>query len=517
MRLVVIALCCCAWLTAVDTGPHCTGDVLGEAWLPNLPRSAVRWNAGPYPVLVAQPWAKALVSKLQPMWSHMKIDSRQVLNALADSHHGRCTVSSTDDAEAPPLMQLDIGLRERPTSNAFIRLVQDHLPVATRLSNDGPPAWLSGTAEAVLFDQRPPLRSTLKPGPIRIPEPFLMPDSSVDLALAAKPEVIPKLVSLIDVPHDTLLQTGYGEQRIHFTLEPFGLREHSEQDLAPERVAMLSNLQLPVVKRSLFDALPADTLFAIVTGSDSATTTELFAALKTDDGKEFDTLNAALDRIGLPDCCTLARALDGDVVVWVEPGSPFPIASLTADMNEATGRKILESLHTHAGLTLTDDGSVTGMASLVTLNARWRDGVLAMTTDPLGLDAALGRRGGFTEHPEVQAALAEIAKDAQFAAVSRSAPSWEALGRLSLLGLTALKLPGIHSMPHDLAVAARFGFLSYTVRDGVIILDAGGLFGGPITWIGLIGTGTFSYWCSFMERAQPPEAVEADADDVELK
>ena len=235
------------------------------------------------------------------------------------------------------------------------------------------------------------------------------------------------------------------------------------------------------------------------------------------DDQALAQIDSALDHLDLPDCRTLASAFDGDVVLWVEPGSPFPVASITAEMKEDAARSILAALHTHLGLTLADDGSVTGMASLMTFNARWHDGVFALTTDPLGLDAALGRRGGFTDHPEVRAALAEIAVDAQFAAISRSRPSWEALGRLSLLSLGQLKLPGINTMPRDLATAARFGFISYAVRDGVIILDAGGLFGGPITWIGLIGTGTFSFWCSIMDRMHHDDPVEADADDAELK
>jgi len=516
MRFAMLIFSCCAALAAADDSPRCSGEVLGEVWLTKVPRSAERWNSGPYPALVAQPWAIALLSKLQPLWSHMHIDAQHVLDALADSDHGRLTLSAPgDDDDTSLLMLLDVALREPRTGKAFINLMQHHLPVATRLGEDGPTAWLSGVAEAVLLDQRFVLRSTPMPGPIHIPEPFIMPNGSADLALTVLPRLLPAVVALMGLPEETLKESDFGEQRIRFTLEPFGLREHSEQDLTPADIDLLKPLHLPVINRRLFTALPAATLFAIVTASDAATTAALMASLKASDDQTFVGLDQVLAQNGLPDCATLASALDGDVVLWVEPGSPFPIATLTANLDEASARKILEALRAQVGLTLTDDGSVTGLVSLLTLSARWRDGVFCLTTDPLGLDAALSRRGGFTDHPEVQAALAEIAEDAHFAAVSRSAPSWDTLGRLSLLGLTTLKIPGINTMPRDLAAVARFGFLSYTVRDGVIILDAGGLFGGPITWIGLLSSGAFSYWCSMMDGPFPDEAVEAEADDAE--
>jgi len=349
-----------------------------------------------------------------------------------------------------------------------------------------------------------------------IPELFSMPESTADFAFALMPEMIAPLFALTELPAEDFNELDYGEQRVQFTLEHFGIREHSEQDLLASDIELLKDLRLPVVNRSRFDELPAETLFAIVTGSNATTTAALLAAFAKDEEQTLTEIDAALERLGLPDIRTLAGALDGDMVAWVEPGSPFPIATITAAMNDVTAGKILDALHTHLGLTRADDGSVTGLASLITLHARWHDGVFAITSDPLGLEAALARRGGFTNHPAIRAALAEIAADAQFAAVSRSAPSWEAVGRLSLLGLTYLKLPAISSMPRDLAAAARFGFLSYAVRDGVIILDAGGLFGGPITWIGLIGTGAFSFWCSILDATPNDEAADLEADDADL-
>ena len=93
--------------------------------------------------------------------------------------------------------------------------------------------------------------------------------------------------------------------------------------------------------------------------------------------------------------------IDGDVLVWVQPGNPFPAVCCSVPMPQDAVAQLAAAF----------GGDVHGftfqVATQFAIQAGWRDGRIIATTDPAGI-SVIGDGGGFAHHPEVQKALADM-------------------------------------------------------------------------------------------------------------
>ncbi|MEK7411792.1 MAG: sigma-70 family RNA polymerase sigma factor [Planctomycetota bacterium] len=113
--------------------------------------------------------------------------------------------------------------------------------------------------------------------------------------------------------------------------------------------------------------------------------------------------NTVAARSPLEGCEQLLKRIDGTMLAWIEPGAPFPMVTVEADMTAADAAAVIDA----AGLSADADGIAMTMAGPVAVTIGWRNGHLIATTNPGGLDA-IDRRGGFTAHPEIQRSLAAM-------------------------------------------------------------------------------------------------------------
>ena len=97
------------------------------------------------------------------------------------------------------------------------------------------------------------------------------------------------------------------------------------------------------------------------------------------------------------------RRIDGTVVLWVEPGAPLPTVTLEADLPQAAAEALLAA----TTLPRAADGTLSTLIGMAQLTIGWQSGRLICTTVPGG-PAAIDRRGGFSDTPEVRRALAAM-------------------------------------------------------------------------------------------------------------
>ncbi|MBA3708687.1 MAG: hypothetical protein H0W83_07710, partial [Planctomycetes bacterium] len=130
-------------------------------------------------------------------------------------------------------------------------------------------------------------------------------------------------------------------------------------------------------------------------------------------------LTGLLTRLGaveLPDHLTI----DGDCLVYLRAGTPFPSLTLAVACDEADAREVVRAIAAATGTQLDDSGTCrTSISGLVPVQAAYRDGILIATTLSGGIDEHLSRTGGFDGNPEVGAALSQVPASAYAACVMR--------------------------------------------------------------------------------------------------
>ena len=195
---------------------------------------------------------------------------------------------------------------------------------------------------------------------------------------------------------------------ISFAITHEGL--HFVSTMLPKQRPGLEPDPQPVLDRTAFDRLPSDTLLAGAYALDPASSTrsEMLRTVianykmtstlspgtpaeQAQRGRLLDHLEAALMQI------------DGQIMVWVEPGAFLPVVTITADLPKAPS----DALITGIGLPVRDDGTLLTQVGMLTLTVGWSHGQLILTSSPDGLAVGADAHG-FTQQPEIRRALAAL-------------------------------------------------------------------------------------------------------------
>lgn len=445
-----------------------------KAWvlLHDGERSRARWATSPYATLMTTAWAASLSESLSAKLSERDIDAKSLLPIF--SHTRQC-------AFACSLIDDDLVLTLAGDSNldAWRSLLINADAIATRL--DGRQLWLSDDCEMLALEsgwlwRKTPLAQPLTIAPRSTTLAITAPES--DLECILEPGIIAALETLLDEPLNMDSDEG---QFISLTLAEIGLHERQIQRSGTASAALIRAAALdPIPHQRLLD-LPGDTLWAVASRLDSSL---LLDALMQEDGMDdFDRaqIDAGLVELGIPALSDCLPLLGNEIVLWCRAGAPWPIFEADLSCDRELADAIIAACRTHLNLSDVGDAGVEGVVGMVSLRLAWKDGHLRVSTDPFGLDQQ--QAGRFGDHAMVQAAVAHWHDDAFVIAASRSRESWLAIGGLAQLGLLGLGQTNFGTLAGDLAKAGRYGYCSARRDGGDIIVDAGGLFGGPIGWV----------------------------------
>jgi len=471
--------------TRLDASQYLPPDAVAVVRLHDVPRSLDRFAGTPYAPLLATAWGELGRGLLDHVLAKPGIDSARVLGSLRGVTAGIAVDPSR--LGMPGFADVGVALDTAGDDAPIRRLCGALFPVEAPLE-PGMHAWASGSGQVTRLGSRYVFRSVPVSGPMLAPRAegarltAAFPEHCVEAEL--HPAAFGRLLAALGQPG--MPGASAPTVSVAMRLDAIGVRERLVVPFPPGQAAALGGLVWPTAPRQALAGLPANTLSALVLRADPALTARGIAAMKLDGNPALARLDRLLDRHGLPTWVELATALDGDAIAWIEEGIPFPSASCAIGMKAAVAARVLATLQARVGMVINPDGSRTGIWGMIALHADYRAGRLLLSTNPAGLSAMSLRRGGFTAHPEIQAALAEIPTDALVAGVSRSGASWGAIGQLLMVPLSQLNVPELMSLPQDLRKAGRHGFLSYRLRDGHMMLDSGGLFGGPCCLYGVI-------------------------------
>jgi RNA polymerase sigma factor (sigma-70 family) len=189
------------------------------------------------------------------------------------------------------------------------------------------------------------------------------------------------------------------------------------------------------INRRLVDSLPHDTLaiwlrsctdytIDVKNWSDSMDMKAFAPA--TGEGAAGSVLKAiyagmsAIAHAGLPERVTL----NGDLLIYIRASSPLPSLTISAGMDSVQASLIIDALVNAFGGKRDANGLCTIGSSLFPVQAQWLDGNIVITTHFDGIAGHVQRSVGFTQHDDVQAALARIPHEAYAACVVRGGEAW---------------------------------------------------------------------------------------------
>lgn len=502
-----------------DATQYLPPDPVAVVRLHDLPRSAQRWDGSPYPALLATPWGASARAALDSVLADPAVagcDAAGVLKPLR-----RVAIGVAVDRAAPdPAAVAEVGLALSTAGDAdpIVRLCGALFPVEAPLGH-GQRAWLDGTGQmselGSLFVYRttPPAARLATPEPAGEPLRITHPEACIEAEL--QPEGLAVLLRALAQPG---AETGAGPRMsIAVSVDAIGLRERTVLPFPAGQAQALGGLAWPAAPRAALDGLPASTLSALTLRFAPAVTARGLAAMRLDETPALRALAPFLAWNGLPRARTLLEGLDGDCVLWLAEGVPLPSANAVIGMTPEVARRVLAVLGARMNLQVADDGSLRGRWGPAPFACAYREGRLVLTTDPAGVVAAQLRPGGFTDHAQIRAALAEVPADALACGVSRSGGSWGALADMAMLPIATLQVPELLSLPRDLRIAGRHGFLSWRVIDGSVVIESGGLFGGPCSLYALItGAGIGGAILLAPDAGQEPQGAAGGMQPEEL-
>lgn len=470
--------------TPRDASEYLPRDAVAVVRVHDVPRMLDRFGGTPYAQLLETGWGRLGRALVEHSLAKPGIDGPRVLGAMREVTAG--IAIDPERVGTPGFADVGVALDTAGDDAAIRRMCAAIFPVEAPLE-PGMHAWAGGTGQVTRLDSRYVYR-TAPAGPMHAPRAdgarlrAAFPEDCLELEL--HPAALGRLLAALGQPG--LDDAGTPTVAMAVRLDAIGVRERLVVPFPTGQADALGGLAWPTAPREILAGLPATTLSALVLRADPALTARGIEAMGLAGNPALARVDRLLGAHGLPSWRELALSLDGDLVAWVEEGVPFPHASCAIGMRPTIAARILASLQARVGMVVNPDGSRTGIWGLVALHAAYRDGQLLLTTNPAGLAAAAARPGGFTAHAAITAALAEVPADAIVAGVSRSGASWGSLGQLLLVPLAQLNLPELMSLPNDLRTAGRHGFLAYRLQGGNMVLDSGGLFGGPCCLYGLI-------------------------------
>ena len=489
-RVLGMVLAGAGWAHAADpAGPDATEylprDAVAVIRLHDVPRMLGRFTGTPYAQLLDTAWGRLGRGLIEHALAKPGIDSQRVLGSLREVTAGIAVDPSR--LGMPGFADVGVALDTAGDDAPIRRLCGALFPVDAPLEPDMH-AWAGGSGQVTRLGSRYVFRTATSVGPMLAPRAegtrlrATFPEDCVEAEL--HPAAFARFLAALG--HPGIPEAVAATVSVAVRLDAIGVRERVVVPFPSGQAAALGGLSWPVAPRGLLAGLPPTTLSAVVLRADPTLTARGIAAMKLKGNPALARLDRLLDRHGLPGWSELATAIDGDLIAWIEEGVPFPHASCMIGLRPEVAARVLATLQIRVGMVYNPDGSRTGIWGMVVLHADYRDGRLLLTTNPAGLAAMVLRPGGFTAHPEIQAALGEIPGDTLIAGVSRSGASYGALGQLLMLPLSQLNLPELMSLPQDLRKAGRHGFLAYRLHQGAMVLDSGGLLGGPCCLYGLI-------------------------------
>ena len=408
------------------------------------PRARGHWQASPFPALAATPWAR----QLDPL-----VDQRpgvfQLLRHLAPIERGLLTIQ-VEAGDPVGQLRADLGAAA-PATFAFVADPLTRTPETVTARIPLAPYRLLELFRGATRDWRqfPPL--TTPPA-----------------ATAALPTADLELMCMLPgtAPAAPMPLTA------SWTVTPYGLHERLRLTGRPPA----SSIVPPAATVQALAGLPPTTLWALTT----AALPDVVERLPGFDLPAFDAWAANQQ---LPAWKDLRGQLSS-LTVWSEQGAPLPAYSLVAAMPKITGETILAVLDHTFEFTKGSDGVHLGVAGFIPIQAAWRDGRLLVTTSNLGIPGAFATPGGFTTLPVIAQGLAQLATERAPDAgtqlvlgVSRSGESWAAVAALN--PWFARRRPALVTLANDLRRAGSFGFAALGATEDGLVLDAGGLFGGP--------------------------------------
>ncbi|MBA3685008.1 MAG: hypothetical protein H0W72_07175 [Planctomycetes bacterium] len=490
--LACIAMALGTAAAAADATQYLPVDPAAILRLNDLPRSRARLVATPYPRLADAPWASAVMTRM----ARVLPPTADVVSASSGIRRLVAGVTLPENAATP---RLAVAAETIGDCASVARWCGAFYPCETPLDR-ATRAWIGGSGQITQFDQLF-VFTTAIPGPVVAPLAAApragarWPDGCCEL------ELHPRSLARLMTRFGTAATLQPPAVSASLRLDPIGVRERLVIPFPARDAASFGGVAWPAARRELLATLPVDTLCAFTCRMEPTLAKRAFAPFAAS-VPGCEGLDTALAAVSLPPIGDLLATCEGDLLVYAVDGPLLPAITCAVGMQQADAHRLLTALAPSLGLR--DDGDCTwhGLISLVDMHAGWVGGELVLTSDPAGIAAHRGRSAGFAEHAATRAALAELPPGALGVGVSRSAASWRAIGRLGAMALARAELPEAMSLPEDLEAAGRHGFVAYRLDHGEMVIDSGGLLGGPGTWYATVA-GTVMWWAvSAMEDAR---------------
>ncbi len=449
-------------------------------------RRDARWAASPYPALLSTVWGMSLRDTLQkqpgPFQLLAQLTPAQTaslgLTISEEQPIGHLLATTADAAQATAMATVLQARPAAPVATAATAegsAVRATIPLTTaRLEGLFRPrapgfnrglnwSWdelLTLTAETIAA----PLAKSSDAGlcwSSKAPWPNAPAETSLTLSAewTVTPYGVHEVVQIRGLPEAGVAEKTAGDKTT--------TDDKSTADKSPESA-----------DRTVFTGLPADTIWALATAP-------LPVVLAQVPGLDASTMTTWARNQGLPNWEVLAPQLGGGLL-WLQQGAPLPAISLMVHMPKELGNAALEWLDAKHEFSPGTDGVHLGAIGFIPLQAAWRDGDLIITTVSSGIAGACARPGGFTTDPGIAEALVALpAGKLLLAGVSRSGESWGSLAAFA--PWLSRRKPELASLGADLRKAGKLGFFSVR-RDGpLMVIDAGGLFGGPLSMTAITG------------------------------
>lgn len=431
-------------------------------------RRSARWRVSPFATLFATAWGKGVAEQVRtqpgPFQLLAQLAPAQQLTLGMTSNHGQ------------PVGHVLAQVRDPATATALVATLTARPATAVM---DG----LAVRATLPLFAAR--LEGLFKPRAPGLNSGFywswddLQPLPATVMATPMKP--------LADIDMQWQMAAPWAVAGGAVAAAPLAV--HAEWQVTPAGVHELVHLSgvpaplsiggvAPTVERAVFVGLPADTVWAI-------SSAPLPALIEQIPGLTNDRLNAWMQQQGLP-LWTSVKPQLGSALIWMQQGAPLPALTIDIRMPQEMATAALAWLDAKHQFSPGNDGTHLGALGFIPLQAAWQQGSLVITTSSGGIAGAIARPGGFAAVPVIAEALKALPSgDLLLAGVSRSGESWASLAAVAPW-LTRRK-PELATLANDLRQAGSFGFISVRRDHERLEIDAGGLFGGPLSTTAILG------------------------------
>ena len=428
-------------------------------------RTDTRWAASPFPTLFSTAWGKGVAEQVRSQPGPF-----QLLAQLAPAQQATLALTVADEQ---PTGHLLARARDEATGAALVTTLNAR-PATTVIEGLEVRATLpliTARLDSIFKPRAPGLNNGM-----RWSWSELLPLSTADLATAINPLVDADLQWRNAAPWPGAAPEATLGVRAEWQLTSYGMHELVRISGVPKPTS--TGGAPATVDRTVFTGLPADTVWAL-------SSAPLPVVLEQIPGLTSEVIDAWARKQDLPSWTTLKPQL-GSALIWLQQGVPLPALSIEVHMPQEAGLAALAWLDAKHQFSPGADGTHIGAMGFIPVQAAWQTGSLIITTGAGGIAGAVARPSGFATDPAVADALKALPTgDLLLAGVSRSGESWGGLAAFAPW-LTRRK-PELASLSTDLRKAGTYGFVSLRRDQELIVIDAGGLFGGPLSTTAILG------------------------------